>query len=236
MNNGHKHILIVDDEPDIINIIEIILNKTERYVVSGAANGIKALDFLSKDPTVDLVLADIKMPEMDGIELINKIKETDLERPKVLFVTGFADIPFDKLYDAGACGFITKPFEWRTVVDSVEECFKKRPCYNKAYSERDIKMDLQMFGNDFALGRGGVFINTVQRMVGIGDLVRFKVEVKAAKIGVIEGVGEIVWQRVSGAGNMLLGVKFHNLKPELESFVDDFCHKNKVRAFIPMRK
>jgi CheY-like chemotaxis protein len=246
MNKGMKHVLIVDDEPDIINIIEIILNRAEKYVISGVANGVKALDFLSKDTTVDLVLADIKMPEMDGIELIKRIKDNDIERPKVMFVTGFTDISVDKLYDAGACGLIIKPFEWKTVVASVEECFKQRPRYDKTYNERDIKMHVAMelesleavqsFSEDFALGRGGMFLNTLQRRAGIGDLIRFRVDFKGGKIGRIEGVGEVVWQRVSGEENILLGVKFHNLKPELEHFVEDFCHKNKVRAFIPVRK
>ena len=164
MSNDLKHVLIVDDEPDIINILEVILNKVGKYKVSGVANGIRALDLLSKDPTVDLVLADIKMPEMDGVELVSRIKDNDVERPKVIFVTGFTDIPVDKLYDAGACGFIAKPFEWRTVVNTVEECFKKKPCYAKAYNEHDIKININMelpsleaaqaVREDFVLGRG----------------------------------------------------------------------------------
>ena len=79
-------------------------------------------------------------------------------------------------------------------------------------------------------------MNTLQRERGIGDLIRFKVDFQQGEIGRIEGVGEIVWQRVPGGDNVLLGVKFHNIRPELENFVEDLCHKNKIRAFIPMRK
>ena len=236
MNKDKKHILVVDDEPDIINIIGIILNRTGSYEVSGAANGIRALDFLSQDATVDLVLADIKMPEMDGVELLDKIKENDLERPKIMFVTGFTDVPIDKLYAAGACGFITKPFEWKVVLSSVAECLKEKPRYDKPYSEKDIKMTVQASSDDFALGTGGVFINILQKRVGIGDLVRFKIDLKKGEIDSIDGVGEIMWQRVTTNDDILIGVKFHNLKPELEDFVEDLCRKNKVRAFIPMRK
>ncbi len=246
MINGQKHILIVDDEPDIISIIELILNRAGQYAVSSASNGLRALEFLVGNPTVDLVLADIKMPEMDGVELINKIKDINVETPKVMFVTGFTSMSFDKLYDAGACGFIMKPFEWGTVLSSVEECFRKSPCYDRIYNQFDVKLNITMelesleavhaFSQDFGLGRGGMFLNSSKNMAGIGDLVRFRVDFKRGTVVKIEGVGVVVWQRILDNEDILLGIKFHNLKPEIEHIVEDFCHKNKVKAFIPTRK
>jgi CheY-like chemotaxis protein len=239
-----KHILIVDDEPDLIHILGVILTKTKRYKVSGAEDGNKALDFLSKNSSVELVLADIKMPEMDGLALIKKIKERNLEKPEVVFLTGFTDIPLDEIYDAGACGFVSKPFDWEKIISVVDEALLLRPKYKQPFKKEEIKADInielesieaaQLYSDNFTLGRAGFFI-TIPQQVFTGDLVSFKISFLGGDIKNIDGVGQVIWYNRTKDGLSHLGLKFHNIEPELETFIEKFCNKNSVSAFIPRR-
>ena len=100
-------ILIVDDEQVIVRLLSMSL-KSDGYVTFSAFSGEEALEVFEKsDP--DIVVTDIKMPGMDGLELLKKIKELDPEK-EVIIVTGHGDI--DSTITAlqyGASDFINKP-------------------------------------------------------------------------------------------------------------------------------
>ena len=103
-------ILVVDDSPVELKIIRKRLG--EEYQVLLAASGAEALEMLKKE-TVDLILLDILMPEMDGISVCKILKEDEatLEIP-VLFLTALADAQsIVEGFDAGGQDYITKPFQ-----------------------------------------------------------------------------------------------------------------------------
>jgi two-component system, NtrC family, response regulator len=102
-------ILIVDDEKHYRLILSEVLQE-EGYTAFTAASGMEALDLL-KSQIIDLVLTDVKMPGMTGIDLLEKIKEIDPELP-VIIMTAFGSV--EKAVEAmqkGAYTFILKPFE-----------------------------------------------------------------------------------------------------------------------------
>lgn len=112
-------ILIVDDEKNILNMLERVL-KHDGYSVLTAPSGDLALNLIDKYP-VDIVLTDIKMPGMDGMELLARIKEKD-PCIKVLLMTAFATL--DTAIEAlktGACDYIRKPFNIDEVLESVRK-------------------------------------------------------------------------------------------------------------------
>lgn len=112
-------ILIVDDEKNILNMLERVL-KHDGYSVLKAPSGDLALNLIDKYP-VDIVLTDIKMPGMDGMELLARIKEKD-PYIKVLLMTAFATL--DTAIEAlktGACDYIRKPFNIDEVLESVRK-------------------------------------------------------------------------------------------------------------------
>ncbi len=238
-----KHILVVDDEPDLVSILKVILTKTKRYRVSGAEDGKKALDLLLHDASVDLVLADMRMPEMDGMDLLGKIKEYNLEKPRVMFITGFTDLPLNELYDAGACGFISKPFDWEQIIKVVDETLLPKPMYRKTFRKEELKTEInielesieaaQLYSDGFTLGRGGFFAISPKE-IHTGDLVSFKITFLEGEINNIDGIGEVIWHQYIG-GLSHLGIKFYNIEPELETFVEKFCNKNNIQAFVPRR-
>jgi two-component system, NtrC family, response regulator len=102
-------ILIVDDEKHYRLILSQVLQE-EGYTAFTAASGMEALDLL-KSQIIDLVLTDVKMPGMTGIDLLEKIKEINPELP-VIIMTAFGSV--EKAVEAmqkGAYTFILKPFE-----------------------------------------------------------------------------------------------------------------------------
>jgi DNA-binding NtrC family response regulator len=101
-------ILIVDDEEDILNVLKLILTK-EGYQVDTALDGKQALQLFRKN-SYDIVLTDLRMPEMDGIELLERIKEIRPET-EVLIMTAYASVESAVLaMKKGAADYIVKPF------------------------------------------------------------------------------------------------------------------------------
>lgn len=104
--DSRPHVLLVDDEPDILNFFQAAL--TEEFTVFTAASGTEALQVLDQRP-LDLVISDIAMPGMSGMELLSAIRAQDLDLPVVL-VTG--DPALDSAVQAvehGALRYLTKP-------------------------------------------------------------------------------------------------------------------------------
>ncbi|MCX5707831.1 MAG: response regulator [Candidatus Omnitrophica bacterium] len=104
-------VLVVDDEPDIRDVLKITL-EAEKYEVIEAENGEEAIKIITQK-TPDLVLLDYKMPKMDGREVCRRIKKDILLRHlPIIMVTGKGEIT-DKVdgIDAGADDYIVKPFE-----------------------------------------------------------------------------------------------------------------------------
>jgi len=114
-------VLVVDDEQNMrIAMFEAI--KRGGHEVAVAENGRMALDIIQKNPP-DLVITDIRMPEMSGIELLRKIKELRPELP-VVIITGYATI--DTAVEAmklGAFDYILKPFPVEVIEDIVARVF-----------------------------------------------------------------------------------------------------------------
>ena len=105
-----NHILIVDDNLNNLRIAVDIL-MAENYRISTARNGQEALTVINKTE-VNLILLDINMPDMNGFEVIAKIKENDQYKDTpVLFVTSHNDeVYLDKAFNAGCVDFIAKPY------------------------------------------------------------------------------------------------------------------------------
>ena len=116
------NVLVCDDEKDIVSALRIYLT-TEGYQVYEAYNGEEALEVLSREE-IHLVIMDIMMPVMDGIETLVRIKEYD-EEAKIIMVT--ASGQKNKMLDAiklGAADFVTKPYETSQIIsimDSMKE-------------------------------------------------------------------------------------------------------------------
>jgi serine phosphatase RsbU (regulator of sigma subunit) len=110
MNAEVKTVLLVDDEPANIQIVNSILRDT--YKTRIATNGAKALELASQVPAPDLILLDVSMPEMDGYEVCSRLKLADHTKDiPVIFLTGQTEIESEtKGFAVGAVDYIHKPF------------------------------------------------------------------------------------------------------------------------------
>lgn len=117
-----KSILVIDDE----TIIRLSCERTlipEGYKVKSVLSGKEGLELLEKEP-FDLILLDIKMPDMDGIEVLKIIKERCPET-KVVMITGYSAVETAvKSLKLGAFNYIEKPFDPDTLLNAVKEAFE----------------------------------------------------------------------------------------------------------------
>jgi two-component system alkaline phosphatase synthesis response regulator PhoP len=120
-------ILIVDDEPDIVNLTEKFL-RIGKFNTLTCNNGKEALKIIEERyPEISLVLLDIMMPGLSGADVLSKIKSRDeYEHIKVvLFTVKSFQEDIERGKNLGADGYITKPFSGKDLLDYVKNLLKK---------------------------------------------------------------------------------------------------------------
>lgn len=139
MNKKDIKILLVDDEPDILEIVSYNLS-SEGYQVITAENGIEAVKKAKKE-LPQLVILDVMMPEMDGIEACELIrKDPNLKDVVITFLTARGE-DYSQLagFDAGADDYITKPIKPKVLISKVKALLRR-------FKEEEVK-DTVKIGN-----------------------------------------------------------------------------------------
>jgi len=123
MTTNKYAILAVDDEKDMLKTYENVLKK--KYTIFTAGSGDKALKIIEEN-NIDLVLLDIRMPKMDGVQALKKIKKLD-QNLDVIMVSASKDIAFAvEAMKLGAFDYVPKPFEVKELQALVEKALEKR--------------------------------------------------------------------------------------------------------------
>ena len=125
MKSSQLKILVVDDDLDIIEILKYNLNKSG-YLVKSAKNGIEAIK-RAKKFMPDIILMDVMMPEMSGIEACSEIKQIDeLSETMIIFLSARSeDYTQISAYDAGADDYISKPIKPKILLKKISNIAKK---------------------------------------------------------------------------------------------------------------
>ena len=116
-----KRILLAEDDNDMRSFLTRAL-KNAGYEVVSFDNGLSAYERLREEP-FSLLLSDIVMPEMDGIELARRATELDPDL-KVMFITGFAAVTLKASREAPRAKMLSKPFHLKDLVLEVERIFE----------------------------------------------------------------------------------------------------------------
>ncbi len=117
-----KTVLVVDDEAAIAGLLKVILSEAGMEVEL-ASNGQQAMELIEKTK-FDLVISDIRMPVMDGFQLLEQVKRRDREI-KVILMTGYTeDYEISDALVLGADDYITKPFEDTKILIAVQNVFQ----------------------------------------------------------------------------------------------------------------
>ena len=118
ITNSEKRprVLIVDDEPDLLDILNFVFTENGCDVET-APNAKVAMELVRKNHYT-AVVTDIVMPEMNGKQLLSEIEKMQGYKPYVIMMSGYSLYTPDALEKAGACGYISKPFT-REQIDEV---------------------------------------------------------------------------------------------------------------------
>lgn len=141
--SDHRHVLVVDDEPQITRVLRTSLS-SQGYDLRVANDGETALEII-KDWTPDLVITDLSMPNMDGIELCRRLRAKSQVPIIVLSVKGEERIKVQAL-DAGADDYVTKPFGISELLARVRANLRRAPALEVAedgvIEAGDFRIDL----------------------------------------------------------------------------------------------
>ena len=145
-------ILIIEDEKSIRNVLcNILREEEENYQVEEAENGLEGFDKISKN-TYDLVLCDIKMPKMDGVELLEKVMEIQPDTTMVM-ISGHGDI--ETAVDCikkGAFDYISKPPDLNRLINTIRIGLdRKNLMVQNKVLKKKVHQKYQMIGNSDAL-------------------------------------------------------------------------------------
>ncbi len=189
-----KKLLIIDDDHDMVAMLERLFKKKGSYDVYTATSSDEALNLLNRR-LPDVVISDVKMPKMDGIELLNAIKDID-DTISVILITGYGTIEMAvEALKVGAYDFIEKPFDNQRLLHTTEKALER------TYLLRE-NLRLQKTYREKIIHPGGIVGNSpaIHKMI---DMIARVAECDATVLI----TGE------SGTGKELVARAIHELSP-----------------------
>ncbi|RPA68761.1 DNA-binding response regulator [Cyclobacteriaceae bacterium YHN15] len=147
-------ILVVDDEPDIVDLLTYNLKK-EGYDVESAEDGIRAVKIASKF-IPDVILLDIMMPNQDGVETCRQMREIpELKNSFIIFLTARSEEYSEvAAFDVGADDYITKPIKPRALMSRIAALFRRESKKDQEFSQIKIK-DLIIDRSSYTINKAG---------------------------------------------------------------------------------
>lgn len=120
-----KKILIVEDEESLLKLESILLT-TKGYLVQGVSTGLAALEAVNEERP-DLILLDVMLPQMDGFEVCQRLKQDPLTRDIPIILLTAKKTPEDlaRGEEVGSDHYITKPFKSAMVIETIEQLLGK---------------------------------------------------------------------------------------------------------------
>ena len=119
----HGRILIIDDDPHFLRVLQRILSG-EKFVVTATSNSCDAVDLL-RSGNFDLIICDLRMPDCDGLNLLQAIRGGGNEIP-VIILTAYGEVDtYLEAMNAGATEYLNKPINTDELVQVVRNCLRK---------------------------------------------------------------------------------------------------------------
>ena len=215
-------ILVVDDEADIRRIIRILL-ESRGYRVLEAPNGRLAVETIRKEPDVDLILLDIMMPELSGIEASREIRS--ISSAPILFLTARTQEQ-DKLeaYSSGGDDYLAKPFSHGELLMKVDSLLRRYRVYKGKVTGKQLKSDVVLDEENRRILRGGEALELTETEYSI---LQFLADHRGSVVSVAK-IYEGVWhEKYMPASNNTVMVHIVNLRKKLE---DDPANPRLIRT------
>jgi two-component system alkaline phosphatase synthesis response regulator PhoP len=212
-NKGHT-ILLVDDEPDILEFLSYTIRK-EGYRVFTAANGEEGVK-LAQQLSPSLILMDVMMPQMDGIEACQIIrKDLQITQPIIAFLTARAeDYAQIAGFEAGADDYIAKPIRPRLLVSKIESLLRR--VRTERVSEPANPSDLVIDREKFVVKIKGQELTLPKKEFELLELLASR----PGKVFNREQILAIVWGNETIVGERTIDVHIRKLREKLgESYI-----------------
>ncbi|MDD1749268.1 MAG: response regulator [Methanothrix sp.] len=121
-------ILIVDDSQLIHSMYRLVLNRYKNCKIVDAMNGLEALDVLSRENDFNLILLDINMPVMNGLQFMEKIKNENIYKniPIIVISTEGKEDDTLRALQLGATGYVVKPFKPHMLYELIEKILSRK--------------------------------------------------------------------------------------------------------------
>jgi two-component system, NtrC family, nitrogen regulation response regulator NtrX len=195
-------ILVVDDERPIRSVLREIL-ENEKYQVDDAENGKIGFELASKN-NYDVILCDIKMPEMDGVEVLEKLQQKGIETP-VIMISGHGTIDTAvECLQKGAYDFIQKPLDLNRTLVSIRNAFERK----------DLVEETKVLKRKIHKGKTTDIIGESQAIIGIKQMIE-KVAPSDARVLITGG---------NGSGKELVARQLHEQSSRVKApFIEVNC-------------
>ena len=142
-------ILIADDDPNILEMIAYNLSNNEGYEVYTAKDGVEAIE-LAKEHNPTLVILDIMMPKMDGVEVCEKLRSKNkFQNTLIVFLTARnEDFTQIACYESGGDDYIVKPIKPKVLASRIKAILRRYNAHSRTQSSlmvKDINIDLESY-------------------------------------------------------------------------------------------
>ncbi len=235
-------VLLVDDEPDMREMLALEFGR-KGFVTCESADGEEAIKLLEARP-VDAVVSDVRMPGLDGLELLDAIKSLDVHRPAVMLMSAYSDISPEIAYHRGAEAVFAKPFLLAGMVDAVRRLIAPPTerfggiCQEIPHHRLELHVDDFNSALDqgiFGMGRGGAHCALKRFCPRPNQYIEFSISMSDGPLKSITGYGVVRWVRRNGAQGMppACGVEFLQLAETAREAFQAWTISSKPKAYIP---
>ncbi len=237
---GAAKVLLVDDNVDFLEGLEEEFRE-EGFVPVTAISGKDALRRLDENPDTQVILTDIRMPDGDGVFLLDEVKRRNSNAAILLFLTGISDITPEEAYNRGAAAIFDKPPDLANIFSTVrrlllvqEERWKERP--DRHVCDCSVALSLSnlqsaLGGHVLNIGQGGMFVQMRDSLPKVDQEIGFSITFDGSE-GSIVGEGVVRWVRRK-TEPIGFGVEFVNLKKHSLQIILGVIAKTKPTSYIP---
>lgn len=207
----NEKILLVDDEPDIIEILGYNLKK-EGYVVLTATNGIAAIEIAKKE-IPDLVIMDVMMPGMDGMEACYEMRAIPSLKDTLITFLSARNEDYSQIagFDAGADDYITKPIKPRLLIKKVTALLKRNNS-NIELKEKNIEIgDIKIDREKYIITKGETIIHLPKKEFELLSLMMSK----PGKVFTRDSIMNSIWENEVVVGDRTIDVHIRKLREKL---------------------
>lgn len=208
-NNGSK-ILLVDDEQDILEFVSYTLKK-EGFTVYTALNGKDAIGIAKKEKP-DLIILDIMMPEMDGIETCRELRDIPFLKNTVISFLTARNEDYSQIagFEVGADDYITKPIRPRVLTSRIKALLRRKP--NQSLEKDAIALDgIQIDREKYIVTKEGKRIDLRKKEF---ELLALLVE-KPGKVFTRDEILNTVWGNDIIVGDRTIDVHINKLREKV---------------------